>query len=69
MVLISNDDVTKIRSVWVATVLLFSYNINFYHLLTELHLSKLIIAALSFRELSKLSGVNTAITDFRMERF
>ena len=39
--------------------------INFYHRLTDLHLSTLIMTVLTFRDVSKFSGVNTAIETYQ----
>ena len=58
--LIFSDD-WKIRSVSVAMVLLFLVYTNFFHRLTDLHLSKLIMTVLTFRDVSKFSSVNAAI--------
>ena len=47
------------RFVWVAMVLLLLVDTNFKHNLTDLRLSKQIMRVLIFRDVSKLSGVNT----------
>ena len=49
----------------VATVLLVLVATNFYHCMTDLHVSKLITTVLTFRDVSKFASVNTAmmITD------
>ena len=55
----------KIRSIWtciwLAAVLLLLDDTKFKHRLTDLHLSKLIMTVLPFRDVSKFSSVNTAI--------
>ena len=46
-------------------VLLILVETNFWHCLTDLHLfPKLIMTVLTFRDVSKFSGVNTAIVVF-----
>ena len=42
------------------TVLLILVETNFKHRLTDLHLSKLIMTVLTFRDISKFASVNTA---------